>query len=118
MKPPLVLIGTFNKILKYTEGIFLDLYHQFYLSLSNSEYLIISGYSFGDKGINYRIFEWLSNRIENKLIVIDPFVESLKVNSRDEGINSWGDWVNNNKIIKIPNGIESVGWEDIKKHLN
>jgi len=56
-----MLIGSFNKILDYSGGIFADLFHAFRASPRTSDHLIVSGYGFRDKGVNAAIVEWLTS---------------------------------------------------------
>lgn len=59
---PLLLVGTFNKMLDYSSGIFLELHHRFRSTISEANQMVICGYSFGDKGINSEIIEWYYNK--------------------------------------------------------
>ena len=69
---PLLLIGTFNKILDYSKGIFDDLLYRFRLTIRQANQMIICGYGFGDKGVNENIIEWYYANGKRRLIVIDP----------------------------------------------
>ena len=64
---PSILCGTYNKMLAYTAGIFSDLFHLLYTNIRLNNTLIISGYGFGDTGINIQIIDWLSSSPEKKL---------------------------------------------------
>jgi hypothetical protein len=77
-----ILIGTFNKMLEYTHGVFADLYYLFRSRLKRANRLIICGYGFGDKGINNSIIEWFNSNQQNKVIVIDPDEEGLRERAR------------------------------------
>lgn len=80
LRPPtqrLLLAGTTNKELAYGAGIFLELMFQFHRVLKGTRLLVVSGYGFGDKGINNRIWAWLDAHPENKLMVLHEDVESL-----------------------------------------
>ncbi|MCL5734241.1 MAG: SIR2 family protein [Actinobacteria bacterium] len=60
---PVILIGTFNKMLKQAgEGIFLDLLGLYSRRLREASRLVIAGYGFGDKGINSVLGAWLEDR--------------------------------------------------------
>lgn len=73
----LLLAGTTNKELAYGSGIFLELMFQFHRLLKETKLLIISGYGFGDKGINNRIWAWLDAHSENRLMVLHEDVGKL-----------------------------------------
>lgn len=112
-RKPEILIGTYNKLAEYIKGIYLELFYRFHQTLNRHSYLIISGYSFSDKGINEKIIEWIycGNK---KMIIIDPFVDSLKEKIPSSLFRIWND---KNRIILIQDYIEKVSWSDINKAL-
>lgn len=63
---PELLIGTFNKMWGYLHGIFEEQFYTFRKSLENSDMLLISGYGFGDKGINTKLHNWLKSEQSKK----------------------------------------------------
>lgn len=79
---PELLIGTFNKMWGYLSGIFEEQYFSFKNSLMNTNMLIISGYGFGDKGINSKLSNWLDERHSKKMLIIHPNKIELIDNSR------------------------------------
>ena len=114
---PKLLIGTFNKILQYTSGIFTEIYCQFYHSLKSAERLIISGYSFGDKAINSRIINWIYSDDWNKIILIHPESDNLHESARGAIADKLCYWKKQEKLIIIPKRIEETSWQDIKEHI-
>jgi hypothetical protein len=114
---PLILIGTFNKLQQYTRGNYFELQYLFQERLQKTNILIISGYSFGDQGINSRIIYWLFKSVKNKIIVIHPEPEKLKKNARPAISNQWNYLIKNNALQVIPKMIQHVTWEDIKEKL-
>ena len=79
---PKFLIGSFNKLNSYLGGLYEIFYDLLKKRIDNAEFLIVSGYSFGDKGINTRITQFLSSSESKKLIIVHPDKESLKSNAR------------------------------------
>lgn len=79
---PEILIGTFNKMWGYLHGIFEEQYFAFKNCLLNTDILIISGYGFGDKGINTKLGNWLDSDISKKMLIIHPNKRNLVLNSR------------------------------------
>jgi hypothetical protein len=65
-----MLVGTFNKILEYSGGIFADLFCTFRSALRTTNYLVVSGYGFRDKGVNSTIIEWLRGSSDKRLVII------------------------------------------------
>jgi hypothetical protein len=69
---PIILMGTFDKMLRYHAQPFLELHYRFMHTLKDRNSLIVCGYSFGDKGVNTRIVEWMKSSVSNRLLIIDP----------------------------------------------
>lgn len=114
---PMFLVGTFNKIFQYTYDIYFLLYYLFYDTLIDTNTIIISGYSFGDKGINTRLIEWMYSNNERKIIVIHPEIDKLKHSSRGAIYLNWDKWVKDKKMIVIQKGIEEISWDLILKNV-
>lgn len=116
-KEPLILVGTFNKIYEYTESIFNDVYCQFRSLLNKSRNLVISGYGFGDKGVNTAILEWLYKDRSNKIIVIHPEPDNLLQRTARLAIRKTYRGVAQDNFNTIPKRIQDVTWEDIRARL-
>ena len=114
---PVFLAGTFNKMLGYTQSIFADLYCQFHNSLGRTNSLVVSGYSFHDKGINTQIAEWLYAGMQHKIIVIHSKPETLLSSARGAISNNWKIWENTQQLIAIPKMIEDINWSEISPYL-
>lgn len=69
---PAVIFGQRNKLT--AEGPFLDLIRAFQKELSQTERLIIVGYSFRDPHINEFLIQWLNNSTERQITIVDPFI--------------------------------------------
>jgi hypothetical protein len=108
------LAGTFNKMFQYTSGIYAELHYQMYRSLRRVQHLIVCGYSFGDKGINTTIAEWVDSSDAHQLVVIHPKPETLKDNARVEVREVWENWESTGKLTLLPQGAEETAWQDIK----
>lgn len=113
-KRSVLLIGTDNKLYEYIRGAFLELYYRFYKNLLHTNFLIVSGYSFGDAAINEKLFDWVLQE-NNKMIIIDPCVDNLKFKMRFV-LNS--EWDKKEKIIPIQEYSENITWSQIKEYLN
>lgn len=111
-----ILTGVHNKMLEYTSSLFTDLFCRFWRTLNKTHVLIVSGYSFGDKGVNSRIIHWLNSK-EAKMLIIHPDIEELKRTVRGAIINNWDSWYKNDKLFLIEKGIEDLSYNDINKYL-
>lgn len=112
-KKSILLIGTYNKLSEYNRNPFLELFYRFNSQLNKCTHLIVSGYSFSDKGVNEKIFDWLLTNSNRKIIIIDPFVNILR---EKMPTILWGSW-NTETIIPINDYIENIAWANIKDKL-
>jgi len=110
----LILIGTHNKMSDYIKDLYLELYYRFYRILNSSNDLVIAGYSFNDRGINQKIFNWLNNPSHN-IVIIDPNVEDIKFKFPSRLFSNWD---KNISIRKLPFQIENIKWDTIKTNTN
>lgn len=114
---PLILIGTFNKLSDYSRNIAFELQHLFFSALKNVNTLIVTGYGFGDQGINSRIINWVYNNSKNKIILIHPNPDQLRMKARKAIDKEWDYWLNIDVLKSIPKYIQQVKWKDIKEKL-
>jgi len=110
---PLILAGTFNKILQYSSPVFLELLAEFYHTLQRSNSLLVCGYGFGDKGINSIIADWMSGDRERHLFIVDPEPFDEK---RSRGAILWkvDAWKDENRLHVLSKRIGTdVAWDEI-----
>jgi len=110
---PMLLAGTFNKVLQYTSGIYAELHYQFYRSLRHARRLVVCGYGFGDKGINTPIIEWVNSRPDQRVVLVHPEPEELKGAARGAISGNWDRWVSQNKMTIISRPVEETSWQDM-----
>jgi SIR2-like protein len=114
---PSILIGTFNKMWGYLGGIHELLYDELKLTISTSEIIIISGYGFGDKGINTQLTNWLFRKHAKNMIIIHPNKDSLIKNSRGSFKNNiLNDHYCHTKVILIEKRFEKVQIQELKEY--
>jgi hypothetical protein len=65
-----ILVGTFNKIRDYFETPYFELWTMLRRQLAKIDSLIVSGYGFGDKGVNTALCEWIRANPQSKLLVL------------------------------------------------
>ena len=91
-----MLIGTFNKIMDYSQGPFLAIHYRFRKMLKRCDRLMVCGYSFKDTGINSTIIEWYDQEPGRRILVIEPRPEQLMFDARGEIKERWNyqykDW--------------------------
>lgn len=115
---PLMLIGSFNKLQAYTRSINFELQCLFSKQLNETDDLIISGYSFGDQGINSRIINWALASRNRRIFLIHKNPDDLIQNARP-AIQTNFSFLNKNKnIFHIEEYItENTTWSGIKSFL-
>jgi len=107
------LTGTTNKVMSYCAWFYSELQCIFNESLRNIDKLIVSGYGFGDSGINSKIMSWFGASEKKRLITIYPN-DDYRAYSRGR-IKEYLQCPDyNEKIIK---GFEKVSWQEIKDKL-
>lgn len=110
---PEILIGTFNKIVRYTRGIHFRMLSIFREEVEKVDNLIISGHSFRDKGINALLIDWLFNNRDRQAIIIDPNPSQLKLKARGEIKNKWDNMVKEKIFLVLEKGIEQISLKDV-----
>ena len=113
----IILTGTFNKLIDYNSGIFSDLFCLFPQKLAQIKTLIISGYGFGDVGINTKIIEWYYKNSQNKIILIHKNPDELKEKSRGAISGKWGNWIKEERLIIIKKWFEEITFYELNKLL-
>ncbi len=110
---PLILTGRTNKILEYNRSIYVDLHYYFYRLLPRTELLIISGYSFGDRGINSWLINWLQSAANKRIVLLGPAPEQT-IEQAPAGIrNNWPKWQAAARVVHYPAAIEAADWSEI-----
>jgi len=112
------LIGTFNKMLEYTaKDIFFQLFCIFRQHLHASSRLIVLGYSFGDKGINSVLINWLLSNENNLMLIIHPDFSLLRSTAGGAILNKWKILVEKKVLRFIEKPFEETSWDDVVDEL-
>jgi hypothetical protein len=114
----LISVGTFNKMIDYTDRVFFEMHHRLMCALDEAERLIVCGYGFGDKGINKRITEWMCSSSTRKILVIDPKTpDKLKESARLAIAAKIDGWKRKDRWIHWDKGLDApeITWDRIAK---
>ncbi len=120
---PVILIGTVNKMVEYLRSLFLELHFQFHRRLIQTNLMVVSGYGFGDDGVNMRIREWMHSSKDRRMLVIDPnparLRERFEVTLPDDlsEMSDWGNWEIDKRLKVVGQEIQKLTWDEIKKEL-
>lgn len=112
---PLMLIGTFNKLPRYSRGIFLDLLNAFRSRLADTDTLVVCGYGFGDQGVNSTVIEWLYGSRKRRLLVVHPEPERLATSARGAIRDKWPEWSSSGVLSLLPVPAEEATWADMAR---
>ncbi len=110
---PAILIGTFNKMLEYTMGIYADLFCAFRAALGNLDRVVVSGYSFGDKGVNASLVEWTRQSCERKVLIIAPDASNYRHTARGAIRRLFSDC--GVQLTPKDSGFEELTWNEVRK---
>ena len=110
---PLILAGSFNKMLSYSRGIYADLLYYMRSSMAHSKCLLVSGYSFGDKGINSRLIDWVAEEEDRRLVVLHENPERLFQSARGAVRNHWKEWKDAKQLIVVERWLSDANYDDL-----
>jgi hypothetical protein len=121
--PSRVLIGTFNKIRDYFEVPFSDLMVVFRRQMRTISVLIVSGYSFGDKGINAVLNEWMRSPLEPRMLVLRERAQDFPTEVRGAIRKLWcefggGPQKPNGRMLVHPQYLNGCSWVDLCQRYN
>ena len=111
-----ILAGTHNKLEDYSYSIFSDLITEFTRLLWSTDYVIICGYGFGDRGINSRLSNWLRLDIKNQILVIHPKGEKL-IDSLEYHADGLLTKIDSDRISFLEMKFEDIQWSEVKPHV-
>ena len=103
--------------MEYSTGLFAINFFHFLDSLRETNLIVIVGYSFGDKGINTAIIEWMYSNEINRIILIHGDLDGLKQKARWAIGSRLETWIGNKRILRLPKWVQAVGWVEIKTLL-
>ena len=113
---PLVLLGTFNKLLQYSTPVFLQMFSELHHYLQATSDLLVCGYGFGDKGINTLLAYWMSGKEPRRMTVVSPHPFDPD-RCRGAILGKVGIWENEGRLRTLPRkiGRDEARWAEIFK---
>lgn len=114
---PEFLAGTFNKILQYTDEIYVDLHCRFVNTLRSSCRLVVCGYGFSDKAVNSQLIRWLYEDPARKCVVIDPNPDAIQEYARGAIARRWDEWCRTEKVRMLRKSVSDVSWTEVSACL-
>lgn len=114
---PILLTGTFTKILGYESWNFPDQHWRLHEALREATRVVAIGYSFNDKAINSRLIAWLDRRPNNRLIVCHGNPDDVREAARDAVASRWDGWLAARRLSVIPMFIAELTYERLAAEL-
>ncbi len=114
---PALLIGTYNKTMKYSSGVFADMVCQFWNYMRHSDLLIVCGYGFSDRGINDHIINWMSSNPDSRILMVHKCPRSIKKKITPAIQRLMNQFDGTERLQFIRNYAQYVGWRDISPLL-
>jgi hypothetical protein len=114
---PIFLTGTMNKLSDYNFGIINDIHLTFNDALKNHKIIIMSGYSWNDRGINGLLQEWIMLYRERKIILLHEDPDSVK-SSKSFMRHMYDNLVKCGKLITVRKWFSDTKLNDIINFIN
>jgi len=110
----MLLAGVTNKELSYGSGIFLELFYRFHEQLKQVNIIVTSGYGFGDKGINNRVWAWMAESAEHRLVILHVDRDLLIRNAKASLKNHIDKFEEQNRIVFIDKFMQDVSYQELE----
>ena len=98
---PEFLTGTTVKEQANGHSVIGEIFARFRRFSSDHRRILCSGYSFGDKGINIRLDQWLNDQEENLMVILNAGDVDRFLSSRF-WFRRWKDFSNRDKVVIVP----------------
>ena len=113
---PLFLTGVGNKTSSYNSGIYAEMIFRFHEALKTADTMVMSGYGWGDKGVNVRILDWLHVRPSNRLFLLHRDPEGL-IASGNSLSHRYERLVEKKQLIMIRKWLQDVSCTELLAYL-
>ncbi len=114
---PWILAGTHSKAVRYGFGIYAEMHFWFHRLLKEHTTVAMSGYGWGDRGINGRMMEWLHADGDRRLFLMHKRLDDLVSYSKSSLRHSYTPLVNDGRIIPIRKWMQHVSFDELRKRL-
>lgn len=116
---PVFLLGAWDKLARYTDSLYLELYYAAFEALASANTLVAVGYGFGDKGINKLVADWMCRSTKHRLVLIDLNADQLW---RHMPASIWSNWqtlIDERRLFPVEANLkaETISWSLIEDKL-
>ncbi|HUI07984.1 MAG TPA: hypothetical protein VL486_13370 [Verrucomicrobiae bacterium] len=110
---PVVLAGTYNKIINYGFGIIAEMHFWFHRLLKEHDTIAMCGYGWNDLGVNMRLTEWFNPRAKTRLCLMHESPEEVRQNPRSLMEKIYNDLVSSRRLIPIKKWMDRVTMQEL-----
>ncbi len=111
-KMPSFLSGV-DKILAYNRGIFSEIFYRFHQVLREHDFMVMSGYGWGDTAINFRLMNWLEGDRKRSIMLL--YKDPNELCSRSLQLEeSYRPFVKSGQLIPTSNYLSDTKLEDVE----
>jgi SIR2-like domain len=114
-KTPAFLSGV-NKVVSYNRGIYAEMFYRVHQAFKENQFVVMSGYGWGDTAINFRIMNWLGYTQENKILLLHQNPEELMDRSLQLS-ESYGYLIESNRLILLKQWLSEVKIAEVEKFI-
>ena len=114
---PTILAGSYNKRAQYNRGIFKELMHAFHSELSEHKLVVMSGYGWGDSGINERLCDWLGRDRSHRIVLLSKDCPNRMLAKSHVIRIQWEDLIRHRQLVVMRKWLENTTWAEIKKRI-
>jgi hypothetical protein len=113
---PLFLTGVGNKAASYNLGIYAEMFFRFHEALKANRIIVMSGYGWGDRGVNTRLMDWLFDAADRRLVLLHEKPEEFLL--RLTPLTHRRDWlVQQGRLIEVKKWLKDVTLADLNALL-
>lgn len=103
-----------DKILAYNRGIFSEIFYRFHQVLREHDFMVMSGYGWGDTAINFRLMNWLDGDPKRSIMLLYEDPEELCSRSLQLE-ESYRSYVESGRLIPSTEYLSKTRLVDVQK---
>ena len=110
---PTILAGSYNKHAEYNRSIFKEFMYAFHSELSEHKLIVMSGYGWGDLGINERLCEWLGRDHSHRIVLLHEQAPWSMLDSSHVIRYQWRRLIRIRKLVVMRKWLKDTTWAEI-----
>lgn len=114
---PAVLTGTTVKEQTYGLYLFGEIFSKFRRYLSKHDTIIVSGYGWGDKGINHRLNQWLGDGDDHRIVILHNNPDEVLAEKRFWS-GRWGWYSETGKVVLVEKWLSECTLADLAPYFD